>query len=457
MTMLSAHDFLDVGRLMEAEAAVRSALLQNCDDHRLWFEYGRILDRRGDRERALLSFREAVEKDPGSVPYTLHFAHAIVARHGTYRWSAKGYCDEPGFSQRNAESNLAELFNVGHDLFEIGYFNEAEQCYRAASEANCGFFHPIYWIASVQLLRGDFRNAADSLRLWYEKSLIYNNQTFCLWWGENIPDKTLCVYHEHGLGDIVQFTRFLPIAAQRCGRLVFVVPGTLRKIFQDIPGVELVNEVPNHFDAACSLFLLPHAVGIDLETVSASVPYLRAEPERVAYWGARLPPGGLRIGIAWQGNPDSSMEPGRSIPLARLAPLARVPGVSLISLQMNHGLEQLEHLPEGMTVTTLGPDFNAGPDNVVDTAAVMKNLDLVISTDTSVPHIAGALGCPVWVLLRKVPDWRWMLDREDSPWYPTMRLFRQETLDDWNGVVARVAAELSRLVAERGDAERCGR
>ena len=124
---------------------------------------------------------------------------------------------------------------------------------------------------------------------------------------------------------------------------------------------------------------------------------------------------------------------------------------------MNHGLEQLEHLPEGMTVTTLGPDFNAGPDNVVDTAAVMKNLDLVISTDTSVPHIAGALGCPVWVLLRKVPDWRWMLDREDSPWYPTMRLFRQETLDDWNGVVARVAAELSRLVAERGDAERCGR
>ena len=186
------------------------------------------------------------------------------------------------------------------------------------------------------------------------------------------------------------------------------------------------------------MFLLPHAVGIDEAALPAMVPYLHAEPALIAHWKQRLPETGFRIGIAWQGNPASLFDQGRSIPLACYAPLARLPNVTLISLQMTHGLDQLQSLPEGMSVSTLGPDFNAGPDNVVDTAAVMKSLDLIISTDTSVPHIAGALGCPVWVLLKAAPDWRWQMEREDCPWYPTMRLFRQKTAGDWDDVIARV-------------------
>jgi Family of unknown function (DUF6165) len=177
------------------------------------------------------------------------------------------------------------------------------------------------------------------------------------------------------------------------------------------------------------------------------VPYLRAEPERASAWRERLQRDGFKIGIAWQGRPGVAIDKGRSLPLRCFAPLARLPGVRLISLQKNHGLDQLEGLPEGMKVETLGADFDAGSDAFLDTAAVMENLDLVITSDTSVAHLAGALARPVWIVLRHMPDWRWLLDREDSPWYPTARLFRQQRAGDWDEVFGRVAAELERVLS----------
>jgi Glycosyltransferase family 9 (heptosyltransferase) len=146
----------------------------------------------------------------------------------------------------------------------------------------------------------------------------------------------------------------------------------------------------------------------------------------------------------WQGNPDGYVDKGRSIPLRCFAPLCRIPGLRLISLQKNYGIEQLADLPSGMRVETLGAEFDPGPDAFLDTAAVMMNLDLVVSTDTGAAHLAGALGLPVWIVLRHVPDWRWMIDREDTPWYPTARLFRQTRHGDWDEVFERIAGELAR-------------
>jgi hypothetical protein len=168
-------------------------------------------------------------------------------------------------------------------------------------------------------------------------------------------------------------------------------------------------------------------------------------------WRARLGAHGFKVGVAWQGNPAGSVDQGRSIPLRELAPLAQVRGVRLISLQKNHGIEQIDRRPDGMTLETPGHDFDGGADAFIDTAAMMMNLDLVVSSDTSIAHLAGALGRPVWVMLKKVPDWRWLLDREDSPWYPTMRLFRQTESGDWTGVAARVADELRRLAPAAAD------
>jgi ADP-heptose:LPS heptosyltransferase len=173
---------------------------------------------------------------------------------------------------------------------------------------------------------------------------------------------------------------------------------------------------------------LPRAFGTRIDTIPAQTPYLRAEDALVQKWSKRLGPHGLKIGICWRGNPNPKADPSRSIPLACFAKLAAVKGVRLISLQKPEAHTDNERLP-GLILP--GDDFDAGPDSFADTAAVMQNLDLIVSCDTSIAHLAGALGRPVWVVLKDVPDWRWLLDRPDSPWYPTMRLFRQRQRGDW--------------------------
>jgi hypothetical protein len=187
---------------------------------------------------------------------------------------------------------------------------------------------------------------------------------------------------------------------------------------------------------------VPHV--LRLPDVAVDGPYLAAEPERIGRWRDALGGDGFRIGIAWRGNPKAP-GPSRAIPLGVYAPLSQIPGVRLVSLHKNDGGEPLAGLPDGVTVETLGDDFDAGADAFLDTAAVMMNLDLVITSDTSIAHLAGALGRPVWIALRHVPDWRWMVRGETTPWYATARIFKQTRPGDWDGVLARMAVELARL------------
>jgi hypothetical protein len=189
---------------------------------------------------------------------------------------------------------------------------------------------------------------------------------------------------------------------------------------------------------------LPDRFGVTLGDLPGNVPYLFAEDALVEQWRTRLGGKGFRVGVCWQGNPLGRIDKGRSIPLAKYHPLGEVPGVRLISLQKTHGLDQLAHLPTGMRVETLGA-FDEGEDAFIDTAAVMQSLDLIITSDTANAHLAGALGCPTWVALKHIPDWRFMLERSDSPWYPSMRLFRQPARDDWDSVFAAMAEALGTL------------
>ena len=202
------------------------------------------------------------------------------------------------------------------------------------------------------------------------------------------------------------------------------------------------GETLPEYDVHLPLISLPHILELNPETMLGTVPYLFAEPARIEGWAKKVPAGGFRIGIVWQGNPIA-LGDGRSFPLAAVAPLCRIPGLKLISLQKGYGTEQLANLPPGMKVERLGADFDSGPDAFLDSAAVMMNLDLVISCDTASAHLAGALGCPLWIVLRYLPDWRWMMDREDTPWYPTARIFRQTRHDDWDEVFERIASELA--------------
>ena len=268
-----------------------------------------------------------------------------------------------------------------------------------------------------------------------------------LWDGSPLDGRTILVHAEQGLGDTLQFIRYAPLVHQRGGRVILVCQPPLIGLLTRSPGVERLvaqGEALPDYDVHVPLMSLPGLLGTTLESVPADVPYLDAEPQLVEAWRHRLGSyPGFKVGIVWQGNPKFRLDRRRSIPLAQFAPLARVPGVHLFSLQKGPGAEQLAAVTDRFPVTDLGRRL----DDFMDTAAVLKNLDLVISVDTAIAHLAGALGIPVWVALPFVPDWRWLMDREDSPWYPTMRLFRQARPGQWEDVFQRIAEALQRRLA----------
>jgi hypothetical protein len=213
--------------------------------------------------------------------------------------------------------------------------------------------------------------------------------------------------------------------------------------------IRLVGKPPEgeSFDFQCALLSLPGVLGTTLDTIPSAIPYLIPEAPLVANWRQRIGDNGLKIGICWQGTPFAKVDRGRSVPLRCFHPIAILPGVRLLSIQKNHGLDQLSELPSGMMVENLGAEFDSGRDAFIDAAAVMSCLDLIVTSDTSIAHLAGALGRPVWVVLKHVPDWRWMLDRSDSLWYPTAKLYRQSVRNDWDGVFERVAGDVAKLAA----------
>jgi hypothetical protein len=240
------------------------------------------------------------------------------------------------------------------------------------------------------------------------------------------------------------------MVAARGGKVLLECHASLLPLMRGIPGIEQLiptTEPLPHFDVHCPMMNLPLAFGTTIQTIPATVPYLHADPSLVESWRARLGPadGQLRIGLIWAGNRRFRLDRTRSLNLQQLSSFARLAGVKFYSLQKGPPADQAKTPPEGLQLINLGPDLMS----FSDTAAVMSSMDLIISTDTSVAHLAGALGLPVWLMLQFMPDWRWHLDREDSPWYPTMRLFRQKIWGDWPEVIERVALALDTFRIER--------
>ena len=267
------------------------------------------------------------------------------------------------------------------------------------------------------------------------------------WSGEALEGKRILVYSEQGLGDAMMFARFLEPLRARAGEVAFLLKSALRRLLEPgLPGITLIDWPESGsgtiegYDFRVALMSLPLRLGIDAGSLPPPSAGFSAEPDRVARWREKIGTEGTRIGVCWQGNPQGRVDRGRSFPLAALAPLAAIPGIRLISLQKQHGLDQFDGLPEGMAVERLGAEFDAGPDAFLDSAAIMDGLDLVITCDTSLAHLAGILGRPAWVALKRVPDWRWGLEGETTPWYPSLRLFRQPSNGDWDSVFAAMAA-----------------
>jgi Flp pilus assembly protein TadD len=328
-----------------------------------------------------------------------------------------------------------------------GRYDEALELCRRAIELDPQFGEAHGTLGIILLKLGKFAEGWPEYE-WRFKSKDFVEQcaTGPRWDGALLAGRAILLRCEQGLGDAVQFIRYAQPVKDRGGRVIVECPRALARLVATCPGVDEVvaqgDAVPEH-DVQAPLLSLPGIFRTTLDNVPNRVPYLFADDDLVASWKTELGREKLfKVGIAWQGNPTFRRDRLRSIPLEHFAQLARVEGVRLFGLQFGAGREQLAKLAEQVPLVDLGGRLG----EFHETAAIVRNLDLVISSDSAIVHLAGSLGVPVWVALSTAADWRWMVDRPDSPWYPTMRLFRQTALGDWQGVFARIASALADAV-----------
>lgn len=340
-----------------------------------------------------------------------------------------------------AWSNLCALYGAMHRDAE------AEGCARKALSIAPDYEKARFNLAYVLLRQGRWGEGWDLFesRDWYHA--LQQRLGLPRWLGEPLDGRRLLVGYEAGHGDMIQFSRYLALLRARgAGRVGLLCHPALKALFATLPGADALyafdEAVPTDaWDAWVPLLSLPRLFDTRVDTVPAPTPYLQAAPERLARWAPRLPaPGaGLRVGLAWKGNPRFENDADRSLAsLALLAPLAEVPGVQFVSLQKGAGEDEARNPPPGLSNLSIAP-LGQDAQDFADTAAIIAPLDLVISVDTAAAHLAGALGRPCWLLLpHYLTDWRWLDARDDSPWYPGMRLFRQGPGEDWPAVIARV-------------------
>lgn len=436
-------------RYAEAEACYRRALELNPDSPDMHYNLGitlQALDRLPDAAAAL---ERAIAISP-----QLAAAHNSL---GLIRQLERRYTEAEACYRRALEArpdSAPALNNLGTTLKMLGRLPAAAAALRQALEISPQDAGAHKNLGMVQLLRGDLAGGWPEYEWrWKCPGCQPRNFTQPPWDGSPLGGRTILLYAEQGLGDTLQFIRYARLVQARGGRVLFECQAALQQILARTPGIDVLiprgTKLPS-FDVHSPLLSLPGLLGTTLDNIPCDVPYLFADPALVEYWRAELATiPGFKIGMAWQGSPAAPLDWPRSAKLANFAAVARLPGIQLISLQKGSGTEQLADFREQFSIIDFGERLDATTGPMMDTAAIMCGLDLVVTIDTSLLHLAGALGVPVWMATPFAPDWRWLLDREDSPWYPTLRLFRQPPSGDWSDVFERMAAALIPLVAAR--------
>jgi tetratricopeptide (TPR) repeat protein len=467
-----------LGRLEDALASHERAIALKPDYAEAYSNRGTLLIELEQPQAALSSYERAIALTPKSAQAHFHcgIAHAAlkqwdqaVARYDQAIALQPGYSD--ALSNRGsalmqlgqvdaALANFDALIALNPDLAEAHYnrgvamialerLDDALASLAQAIALNPNFAEAHHHEALLRLLTGDFARGWEKLEWrWTHRDLITRKRSFArpLWLGEtDLSGKTILLHGEQGLGDAIQFCRYVPMVANKGAKVVLEVSPALTDLMRSVGGrpeiVGFGDPLPD-FELHCPLLSLPLAFKTRMETIPADVPYLSADPAYVEKWKARIEPSrGPRIGLVWAGNPKHGSDQYRSVDLQSMLPLVSGAGAQFFSLQKNPRAGDAEILRRNPQILQLGNDL----ETFADTAAVVSILDLVISVDTSVAHLAGALGKPVWILVSFAPDWRWLLQRDDSPWYPTVRLFRRSRFGDWNEVIANVARALSRL------------
>ena len=431
-------------RCTEAVSNYQQALRLKPDCSEAHFQLGNALRVQGQPSEAVDSYQRALQLNPnypeahvnlGIVQETLERQSDAVASY------QQALCLKPNYREA--------LINLGSALREQGKLEEAMASFQQAlrhrpDDAEAHWNRALLW-----LLLGNFEQGWPEYEWrWKCKHISPHPLSELFWDGSRLDGRTILLDAEQGLGDTLQFIRYATQVQERGGRVIARCQPPLRRLLATCPGIDQViaqGESLPELDVVAPLMSLPALFGTTLESLPAEIPYLFVDAALETRWRQEL---GMvhafKVGIAWQGNRSHHKDRHRSIPLARFEPLSQLTGVQLFSLQTGPRAEQLQEVIERFSVIDLGAKVN----DFMDTAAIMKNLDLIITVDTSIAHLAGALGVPAWVAVPFAPDWRWLLEREDSPWYPTLRLFRQQRRLDWDDVFGKMTRALQARLSQ---------
>ncbi|HEY2413854.1 MAG TPA: tetratricopeptide repeat-containing glycosyltransferase family protein [Pirellulaceae bacterium] len=443
-----AEAYNDVGLVYEAQkrfdAAIASfehALALKPDYVGAINNLGNALRATGRVEQALKRFNEALLVEP-SLP-AIHNNLGLAQRElGNTEEAFHCFQRAISIDPCNAES----FNNLGAVYRDLGQHTQAAECFTRALTLNPTYADAHFNRATHWLLHGDFAHGWKEYEWrWQRKDFPSRGAPELVWDGRTLSGHRLLLHAEQGLGDTIQFARYAALCKNRGATVVFAAQKPLVALLAGCPGIDELTDLecaapPFHFHAP--LMSLPNIFGTSLDAVPAKVPYLTPSPLLKQSWMQRLGAfDGIKIGIAWQGNASFVADRYRSIPLSEFAPLAAVSGVTLVSLQKGPGTEQLRDAKLPFSIVNFGDRLDAS-GAFADTAAIMTNLDLIVTSDSAIAHLAGALAIPTWLALPLSPDWRWLLSRADSPWYPTLRLFRQGKRGDWKAVFDEMANTL---------------
>ena len=471
------------GRYEEAIELIQEALARNRRVPQFHNTFGAVLRAMGKFEEAIVAYEQAVSLD-AEYTQAYHNMGNILLLQGRYAAAIEKYerviSLEPDFAEAynsiaialqyqgeyaaaiekcNQAMSLKTDYPEAHNtiasiLTKVGRCTEAIESYRRALRLKPDYAEAHSNLGMALLLTGRFEEGWNEYgwRLRTEKAAYPHRHHVPCWDGSPFEGKRLLVHYEQGFGDNIQFIRYLPMVKRRGGTVICEMPAPLIGLFRGFAGIdELIpasaeRVFATEFDLYVPLLELPRIFKTTLDTIPGGVPYLYADPAKARHWRQRLASRAFKVGIIWAGKPAHPEDRTRSCHLRNFLRLSKIPGLALFGLQKGDAAGQAEDLAGEMAMTNLGGELN----DFTDTAAVIENLDLVVSVDTSVLHLAGAMGRPAWAVLPFSPDWRWMLDRPDNPWYPTMRLFRQRSYGDWEDVFRRVSQELQMLVAGQG-------
>jgi len=395
-----------------------------------------VLRNKGDINAAIAAYRQAIALNP-----TWADAHSNLG----LALKDKGEVDAAIAACRKAielKPDHAEAHNnLAVALRERGDLDEAIAEWNRAIAIRPDYADAHFNLALGLLLKGDWQRGWEEHEWRWKVSRLPPPRPFSqpCWKGEDVKRKTVLIHAEQGYGDAIQFLRYVPMLAERGARVIVEVQPELKRLADGLPGaaqvVERGAELPK-FDFYCPMVSLPRGFATTPETIPAGMPYLSADAKITERWRTKFEgsPPALKVGLAWAGSPTHRNDRNRSIALSQLSPLANVKGAAFFSLQKGAAAIR--------TADFCMIDWISDLTDFAETAGLIANLDLVISVDTAVAHLAGAMGKPIWMLLPFMPDWRWLRDRSETPWYSRMRLFRQKRRGDWNAVIAEVAAAL---------------